>query len=364
MITVETRAAALPAEWDEVAGDNLYLRRDFLAFMESCDPCGQRYHLVRDADGRLDTVFLTYVRRRYNLSMFTRYDYRVTMTFVYVPLSVTRPGIAWGTCRDEALAHIRGIKGYTLVLNVPAGDYPGFATGLTCSQCVLPVGWSTFEEYLAALRSHYRHRYRKALRTSAPLRLRFLSDPSEFGEELYGLYLQVVANSRLVIETLPLEFFRGRWFTIFVLEDADGPQGFVQLLPNGEELIFEFVGLNYATHHRYDTYLRMLLEIVRYGIENGFRSIDFGQTADDTKLKLGCDYLELYAALHHSNPLVMAGARLLAPALQYRPLATEFQVFTQDASGARPLRTARDHAPATVTPLRADAGAEGPEAVA
>lgn len=59
MITVEQRAADLPAEWDDVVGDNVYLRRDFLAFMERCDDCGQRYHLVRDAAGRLDTVFMT-----------------------------------------------------------------------------------------------------------------------------------------------------------------------------------------------------------------------------------------------------------------------------------------------------------------
>lgn len=327
MITTVERASDLPAEWDDVVGDNLYLRRDFLAFMETCEACGQRYHFIRDADGRLDTVYLTYVRHRYNLAMFTPHNLYVTMTFVYVPLSVTRPGIEWGRCRDEALAHIRSLRGYKLILNLPPGDYPGFATGLTCSQCVLPVSWSTFEDYLASLRSHYRHRYRKALRNSAGLRLRRLADPSEFDERLYQLYLQVVGHSRLVIETLSIDFFRGHWFEIFVLEDDHGPQGFVQLLPNGSELIFEFIGLNYATSHTYDTYQRMLLEIVRYGIEHGFATIDFGQTADDTKLKLGCDYLTLHAALHHSNPLVMFGARRLSKHLEYRPLTTAFQVF-------------------------------------
>lgn len=330
MITTVDRAADLPTEWDDVVGDNPYLRRHFLAFMEACDACGQRYHFIRDEDGRVDTVYVTYVRHGYNLSMFTVHDLRVTMTFVYVPLSVTRPGIAWRAGRDEALAHIRSLRGYKLVLNLPEGEYPGFATGLTCSQCVLRLRWSSFEDYLASLRSHYRHRYRKALRHSAGLRLRFLADPSEFDERLYQLYLQVVGHSRLVIETLSIEFFRGHWFEIFVLEDDSGPQGFVQLLANGTELIFEFVGLNYLTSHTYDTYQRMLLEIVRYGIEHGFTTIDFGQTADDTKLKLGCDYVELYAALHHSNPLVMFGARRLAKHLEYKPLTTEFAVFKEE----------------------------------
>jgi len=334
MITVLEHAAELPAEWDEVVGDNLYLRRDFLAFMETCEDCRQRYHLVWDAAGRLDTVFMTYVRDHYNLAMFTPRRYEVTMTFVYVPLSVTRPGIAWGSCRDEALAYIRGIRGYSMLLNLPPGDYPGFATGLTCPKCILDVQWPTFDAYLAGLRSHYRNRYTKALRRSAGLRLRWLDDNSEFDESLYGLYEQVYDHSALKIEKLPISFFRGPFFRILVLEDDEGPQGFVQFLPNDDELIFEFVGFNYATNRTYDTYLRLLLEIVRYGIDEGYSTIDFGQTADDTKLKLGAQYTMLYAALHHSNPVVHAIGKMLAPALQYTPITTDFQVFRAAESSA------------------------------
>lgn len=330
MITTLTHAADLLAEWDDIVGDNLYLRRDFLAFMESCEDCGQRYHLVWDADGRLDTVYMTYVRRHYNLAMFTGRRYEVTMTFVYVPLSVTRPGIAWGSCRDGALAAIRRIKGYTLMLNLPPGDYPGFATGLTCPKCILTVEWPTFDAYLSSLRSHYRHRYTKALRQSSGLKLRFLDDNADFNETLYGLYWQVYDHSALKIEKLPIEFFQGPYFRILVASDDDGPVGFVQLLPNDDELIFEFVGFDYAKNRTYDTYQRLLLEIVRYGIEHGFRTVDLGQTADDTKLKLGSRYVMLYAALHHSNTLLHRLSRLLAPKLQYRPLTTDFRVFRAD----------------------------------
>ena len=74
----------------------------------------------------------------------------------------------------------------------------------------------------------------------------------------------------------------------------------------------------------------MLLEIVDYGIRKGFRTIDFGQTADDTKLKLGSGYTYLYAALHHSNPLVNALCRKFAPFLEYKPLETRFRVFKEE----------------------------------
>ena len=94
---------------------------------------------------------------------------------------------------------------------------------------------------------------------------------------------------------------------------------FFQLLENGPELIFEFAGMDYALAPRYDAYVRVLLEIVRYGIENDFERIDFGQTAEDAKLKIGCVYEHLFVLAHHSNPFLNLLLKLCAPLLRYRP---------------------------------------------
>ncbi|MDR0627403.1 MAG: GNAT family N-acetyltransferase [Bifidobacteriaceae bacterium] len=327
MISACDSARDLPADWDAATGDNPYLKRDFLAFIESYDRCGQRYYHIRAADGRLDTVFMTLQRRNYNLTMFTDRDLHLTMTFVYLPLSVARPGFVFGRYQDKALRFIRGLPGNKLILNLPPGHYSGFATGRTCYRCELRLRWDSLDRYLDAMRASYRRRWRRALAASDVLRMRFLAGPDEFDGKLYDLYRQVVARSRLVIEVLPIEFFRKSDFRTFVLEDESGPQGFAQLLPNGSELIFEFVGVNYATAQGYDSYHRMLVEIVRYGIENGFQTIDFGQTADESKLKLGCDYIDLRAALHMANPLLMTAARLGARRVEYQPLTTQFRVF-------------------------------------
>lgn len=132
------------------------------------------------------------------------------------------------------------------------------------------------------------------------------------------------------IERLSKAYFQGDMFRLFVAEEEGEPVGFVQLLENGDELIFEFVGLDYRCNARLSVYHRMLLEIVDYGIRGGFRTIDFGQTADDTKLKLGCKYTFLYAALHHSNPLINNLCRRLAHILEYKPLQTRFRVFKEN----------------------------------
>ena len=62
----------VPDHWDSVIGDNIYLSKSFLTFMERVDRCEQRYYMVYDGEV-LDSVFMTYVRKKYNLAMFTKF---------------------------------------------------------------------------------------------------------------------------------------------------------------------------------------------------------------------------------------------------------------------------------------------------
>ena len=324
-----TKAELLPAEWDEVTRDNIYLQRNFLAFIEKSEHDYKPvYYLFYDGE-RLDSVFVSHRRKGYNLGMFTKTDIKIKVTLIYLPMCVTASGLVTGKLKDLVFDTIRSFKGYKMILNLQDGDVKGFATGLTCPKCILDLPFASFDDYLAALRSDYRNRVKKVFRKTDMLDIRFIDNTTEFTEELYGLYLNVLGNSRIRIETLSKEYFTGKMFRVFVAYDADKPVGFVQLLPNGDELVFEFVGLDYDCNEIIPVYHRMLYEIVKYGIENGFKTIDFGQTADDTKLKLGCRYVPLYAALHHSNPLVNTVCKMLAPKLEYKPIKTQFHVFRE-----------------------------------
>lgn len=325
-----TKAELLPAEWDEVTRDNIYLQRNFLAFIEKSERDYEPvYYLFYDGE-RLDSVFVSHTRKGYNLGMFTKIDIKIKVTLIYLPMCVTASGLVTGKLKELVFETIRRIKGYKMILNLPGGDVKGFATGLTCPKCILDLPFASFDDYLSALRSDYRNRVGKVFRKTAELDIRFIDNTTEFTEELYGLYLNVLGNSRIRIETLSKEYFTEEQFRIFVAYEGEKPVGFTQLLPNGEELVFEFVGLDYACNAKMPVYHRMLYEIIKYGIEKGFKTIDFGQTADDTKLKLGCRYVPLYAALHHSNPLVNAVCKMLASKLEYKPIETEFHVFKEE----------------------------------
>lgn len=331
MITVEKFASIhdVPNEWDSVIGDNIYMSKQFLAFMESVDNCEQQYYILYD-NGVVDSVFMTYVRKKYNLAMFTKFNLYQKMTMVYVPLSVTRPGIAYNKHLDQVMEYLKTIKGPKMILNIQDVDPRGYAKGLTCPKCILTNRFDSFEHYLGSLRSGYRYRYNKCFKKSAALQLEYLEDNKDFTEEMYNCYLQVYNKSRIRVEKLPIEFFRGDFFKIFVLRDAQRVVGFGQMLENGSELIFEFVGVDYRYNQTYDTYHRILLEIVKYGIEHGFKTIDFGQTADESKLKLGSEYTMLYAYLHHSNKLVNSINKKLARYIEYKPITTDYKVFKED----------------------------------
>lgn len=324
-----TSISDVPDEWDAIIGDNIYMSKKFLSFIEEIDKCDQRYYMLYD-DGVLDSVFMSYVRRRYNLAMFAKFDLYQKMTMIYVPLSVTRPGLIYGKHLDKVMDFIKTIKGPKIILNIEDVDPRGYAKGLTCPKCILKNRFDSFEHYLGSLRSNYRYRYAKCLKKSSCLKIEYLQDNREFTEQMYDCYLQVYNKSRTRIEKLPIEFFRGDFFKIFVLKNGDRAVGFGQMLENGTELIFEFVGVDYEYNNTYDTYHRILLEIVRYGIENGFETIDFGQTADESKLKLGSEYTMLYAYLHHSNKLINAVNKKLARHIEYRPITTDYRVFKED----------------------------------
>ena len=319
----------VPDEWDTIIDDNIYMSKEFLTFMERIDKCEQKYYMIYD-DGDLDTVFMSYVRKKYNPAMFTKFNLHQRMTMIYVPLSVTRPGIVYNKHLDKAMDFIKTIKGPKMLLNIEDVDPRGYAKGLTCPKCILTNRFASFDDYMNSLRSNYRYRYTKCFKKSAPLTLEYLENNEDFTDEMYECYLQVYNKSRMHVEKLPIEFFRGKYFKIFVLRNEEKVVGFGQMLPNGTELVFEFVGVDYELNNTYDIYHRILLEIVKYGIENKFETIDFGQTADESKLKLGSKYTMLYAYMHHSNKMLNSVYKKMAKYIEYKPITTDYNVFKGD----------------------------------
>ena len=320
-------AKDLPIEWDELCAKNIYMSREFMDFMERVNPCNQSYHLFYK-DGRLYSCFMAF-ERRFNLFIFTKYKVNVPMKFVYLPLSVSHPSIIWNEDKTEVAKALHKMKGIKIIINVDKEELEGLSKGHYLPICVLENRWSTWDEYIGSMRANYRRRIAKALEKGKAIRYELLENNQDFTDEDYQLYEQVFDHSEYSLEKLTADFFRNTIAKTVLLKIDGKTEAFLQLIEDrkNDMLIFEFCGYNYEIAHQYDIYYNMLAEIVRYAIENGFRYVQFGQTAYDAKLKFGAKMFYNYYLLSHSNKLINWLIRRHNSFLQYKVTDYHFNVF-------------------------------------
>jgi hypothetical protein len=325
-LTTYKRAADLPPEWDLLAATNPFLSRSSLRAIESVHGCEQSYTLL-SAEAP-ESLFVAYTHRL-NILTYGKGNISIPVTIVGIPCSVSSPGCIIGNdTREAAAAAIASIRGARLVLNTPAElSLPRLARGRTLPTCRLDIAWDSFGDYLAALRSHYRYRMKAALQKWEPVAAVVLDDPADFDEELYRLYLNVYERSRYKIERLPIAFFQTFPAQLITFTRQGRVIGFVQMLEMHRELHFLFGGMDYAVSRRVDTYLNMLLHMVRYAIERRCKAIDLGQTAEETKMRLGCRLVPRHFFAGHSNRLADFVIQRVTGPLSYRPPQKEFHVF-------------------------------------
>lgn len=325
-------AKELPAEWDALCRKNVYLSRAFMEYMEQVNYCNQSYHLFYDGP-RLYSCFMMF-ERTFNLFIFTnKYDIKVPMKFVYLPLSVSDPSIVFRDDTDEVAEVLNRMKGVKIVINTNAEHkLKHFTQGHYLPVCILENRWESLEDYLKALRANYRRRYQKALDKGKHLVIEELTDNQHFTEEMYGLYEQVFNHSTYSLEKLSLDFFRNKFSKIICLKLNDKVEAFVQIIEDkgNDTLIFEFGGYNYEIAHEYDLYHNMLLTITKYAIDHHFRYIHYGQTAYDAKLKFGAAMYHKYFLLSHSNPFLNRLIQKHIRFLEYKVQEYSFHVFKEE----------------------------------
>lgn len=317
-------AKDLPACWDRSAGDNLFLKQASLAVLEKVNPCEQRYHWAGEDDDC--SVVVTY-RHRLNILTFGKGSLSLPVTVIGIPCSVSQPGCRFAPhSRDHLIQHLRKIPGSKLVLNTAYKSLPGFTNGKTLPSCRMTVSWDSFDDYLEGLRSHYRYRIKKALSRWEEVRSARIDNPA-FDDHLYSLYENVHRRSKYKLEKLSPAFFHEFPSEITVFKHRGRPIAFVQTTSHNDELTFLFAGMDYTESHQLDTYMNVLLTILQKGIEGGYASIDFGQTAEPVKCKLGCRLSPKNLHIAHSNGLLHKVFTGLSGFLSYSYKDQNYRVF-------------------------------------
>ncbi len=293
---------------------NQWLEEDII------NQCCSKDHQVKIRKGK--NYHCTYYKIKMNMLSFLGSGFYLPLTMIAPPASVDAVGFTGDIV--EMIEDFSGEKGSYLILNLHKQQLDllpqGISYGKTLPSCIFYNDFSTFEDYLISLRSSYRRRVKQALTRSQQVKVKTIN-PSDFNEQLYNLYLNVLEKSSYKLETLPLEFFRNHRLQIDVFTLEDMPIAFVSTYRDTEELDFIFGGMDYSYLKKYDLYFKMLLFIIDLAIKENCPRINLGQTAVYAKTFLGAKLEERYIAFFSCNKLmnfiVGKSAHLLENSQQY-----------------------------------------------
>ena len=291
---------------------------NILLLLEEVNPCSQRYYIKNN------TLLVTYMHRLNLLNFTKKFRLNLSVRIAAMPVSIELPGV-FGSM-DDALGVIRELKGLTLILNSNT-ELPG--GGCTLSSFIFRNDFTDFEDYMSSLRSSYRRRIRTALEKGSDLHISRI-EVSDFSEAHYDLYRSVYERSGNKLELLSIEFFRKCGAEIYEFRDPSNDLlAFVQLLESKNELMFLFCGFREEDVKSCDIYMNMLLFILREGIRRGSSAINFGQTSEETKSKLGCEEVKKYLHIHHSNPIINWTLQKLTPNFSYKGYPCRHRVYKE-----------------------------------
>jgi hypothetical protein len=311
--------AQLPGIWDKLA-ENYFQQRKFLAHAGKFNPCRQRYYLCFE-DGEAVAAAIVY-SLRIDILTFIKVKSPLKMNIVGIPCSVSSPGIFGKRAFVEALKSYiyQTENGLVLVLNLtekPAEN--AYVSGSTLPTIVLSNKYKDWNDYVASLRTGYRHRLKQINQNNPDLRFE-KKDSSGFSEEMYKQYLEVYDRSDGKLEKLSFDFFRNLppEFILTVCYEKDNVIGWNLALAHENMYYFFLGGIDYKRNRIHNTYLRLLSRLIHDGIDQNAEFIELGQTAETPKMRMGGKPETLNMEAYHSNGLLNGLLKIGKPLLEYK----------------------------------------------
>lgn len=180
---------------------------------------------------------------------------------------------------------------------------------------VLPLlpSWRTIDDYVGALSAKYRTRYRRARRKGHSLSRRLLTvaEVDTYKHEIYALYRALAGDAPFNAVELSAEYFSrlkaldpGRVQFMGYFDGSGQLVGFCSAIHHGDTLDAHFVGYDEASNGQEQLYLNMLYDLVEMGIERGAGRIDFARTALEIKSSVGAVPRYDFCGLRGFNPLI------------------------------------------------------------
>lgn len=165
---------------------------------------------------------------------------------------------------------------------------------------ILSGSFKDFDEYIAAMRSPYRHQVQNNMKkfNLANLQVEHIFNAEEikarFNHEVYQLYLNTWKKAKEKLECLPIHFFQELATTLpeqiaftLISNNDKKPVAFAIGLINGTSYYNLYTGFDYSTKQQSDLYFNLFYHEINCAFQLKKQRIFLGQTSDYFKSRLG-----------------------------------------------------------------------------
>ncbi|HPQ22471.1 MAG TPA: GNAT family N-acetyltransferase [Saprospiraceae bacterium] len=196
--------------------------------------------------------------------------------------------------------------------------------------------WSSMEDYLSAIKSKYRVRYRRSRKAMGEIEIVELSEDQlvEYQDKVYNLYHQVSENAGFNLFELSQDYFiqlkrsLKQNFRVYAYFLRGEMVAFYSVILNNPELEAHFLGYEGALNHDFHIYQNMLYDIIGIGIAEKMSKINFSRTALEIKSSVGAVPFEMDLYMRHKNPILNW---FLSPLIKY--MTPKYQLVERNPFG-------------------------------
>ena len=175
----------------------------------------------------------------------------------------------------------------------------------------LDADWGDFDDYLAAMKTKFRVKAKKAMKLSLPLETTIITEANidVYLEPMTALYKNVISKAAFNLGTFNLATYKelknklGEDYIILAYTLNSKVVGFLSGMVNKNMLDAHFVGIDYQCNRTYAIYQRILYDYVKIAIQRKLMAINFGRTASEIKSSIGAVPQDLTIYLRHKKSI-------------------------------------------------------------
>lgn len=200
----------------------------------------------------------------------------------------------------------------------------------------LDENWDNFDDYLAALKTKFRVKAKKAIQLSSSLKIENVTSENIESQlpKMTELYQKVAKNATFNLGDFNLETykdFKEKLDENYILRTYwidNKIVGFMSGIINKNTLDAHFVGIDYQLNRNYAIYQRMLYDYIEIAIDKNIKVINFGRTASEIKSSVGAEPKDLTMYLRHKKSITNKILKLFLQRVQPTPFRQNFPFKT------------------------------------